>query len=686
MRHRQPLRLLPLLLLTACVSHPPGPRPSAPSDTPRAGLDGRDETIHPGDDFYGYANGGWMKTTEIPADRSAYGAFTILEEEVNKRTVALIQESGKSPSTPEAAMVGAYYEAFMDEEAIESRGLSPLEAELEEIRAISDRTTLARFLGAQLRADVDALNNTEFHTDRLFGVWVAPGFENPERNVAYLMQGGLDMPDRDDYRNSDARAMDLQSKFRAHVVAVLKLAGVPDADPRGTRIDALERRIADAHVSRTDSVDVHKADNPWRVEDFPKQAPGLEWPAFFEAAGLSGQPVIVVWQPAGVTGIARLTGSEPLDVWKDYLVFHAVDRSSALLPRAFAEERFRFHGTALTGALRPRDRWKRAVSATSRDLGDAVGKLYVARYFPAEAKARAQDMVKNIVAAFRERVDGLKWMSPETRDKAKAKLDTLYVGIGYPERWRDYSGLTIDNADALGNAGRSELFEYRSSLARLGQPVDKTAWAMTPQTVNAVNLPLQNALNFPAAILNPPFFDAAADAAQNYGAIGSVIGHEISHSFDDQGSQFDAQGRLANWWTPEDLAHFEAAGNRLVAQYDAYEPLPGLHVNGRLTLSENIADVAGVAAAYDGYRRAAGLATGAAGGLTADQAFFVSYAQTWRRKQRPEALRGLLMGDGHAPGEFRADTVRNLDGWYAAFDVRPGRRLYLAPEDRVRVW
>jgi putative endopeptidase len=360
---------------------------------------------------------------------------------------------------------------------------------------------------------------------------------------------------------------------------------------------------------------------------------------------------------------------------------------SNVLPKAFADERFAFYGTVMTGTTKQRDRWKRAVDATSGGLGDAVGRLYVSKYFPPEAKAEAKKMVANIVAAFRRRIDGLEWMTPATREKAKAKLDTLYVGIGYPENWTDYSSLEIRKDDALGNAQRAELLVLRESLAKLGKPVDKGEWCMTPQTVNAVNLPLQNALNFPAAILNPPFFDASADAAANYGAIGAVIGHEISHSFDDQGAQFDAQGRLANWWTPEDFAHFAAAGAKLVAQYDAYEPLPGLHVNGKLTLSENIADVAGLAASFDGYRTANGGKSGPdAGGFTGDQRFFIAYGQAWRERVRPEALRDGIMTDGHAPAEFRADSVRNMDAWYSAFAIEPGRKLYLAPDSRVKVW
>ena len=647
---------------------------------------GMDTSINPGDDFYAYANGAWIKATPIPADRSAYGVDTIVEEKVNARTAKLIRGAGKSKDA-EARKVGACYAAFMDEETIERKGLRPLKADLDAIAAIADRTALARALGTQLRADVDPLNFTNFHTDRVFGLWVSPDFTRPDHNVPYLLQGGLGLPDRDYYLHTGEKDLELQAKYREHIEAVLKLAHISDAPAKAARIYGLEHKIAEAHGSRTDSEDVHKANNPWPVAEFSHRAPGLDWNAYFQAAGLAGQPFIVVWQPSGVTGTAALVGSEPLDVWKDYLTFRTIDRYAALLPKAFWNERFRFYGTALSGTTKQRARWKRAIDTTNATLGDAVGKMYVARYFSPEAKAAAQAMVRNIVAAFGRRIDHLDWMSPETRAKAKAKLDTLYVGVGYPDHWRDYSGLVIRKDDALGNAQRASLFDYHASLAKLGKPVDKTEWAMEPQTVNAVNLPLQNALNFPAAILNPPFFDVDADPVENYGAIGSVIGHEISHSFDDQGSQFDAQGRLLNWWTPDDFAHFGAAAERLAKQFDAYEPLPGMHINGKLTLGENIADLAGLSASFDGYRRAYGdKQAPAANGFTGDQRFFIAFAQGWRDKERPEALRNALMTDGHAPAEYRGDTVRNLDAWYEAFDVKPERKLYLAPDARVRVW
>lgn len=665
---------------------------AAPKPAPKPhGLDlaGMDRSVDAGDDFFAYANGQWVKSTVIPADRSNWGVFAMLAEEANKRTVGLIQQAGKSKAAKgsEIRKIGDYYAAYMDEKGIEAKELRPLRTELQGIAAIADKAALAHFLGSELRADVDPLNNTNFHTDRLFGLWVSPDFDAPNRNAAYLLQGGLGMPDRDYYLGTDAASTALQAKYRQHIAAILKLAGLSDADARATRIYDLEHRIAEAHLSRTDSEDVHKANNRWTLHDFSAKAPGLDWPRYFEGAALSAQPSLMVWQPGAVTGIAALVEKEPLAEWKDYLTFHAVDRASPLLPKAFVDENFKFYGTALTGTTELRPRWKRAVEATNAAMGDAVGKLYARHYFPPSSKAAAQKMVGNIVAAFANRIDHLDWMAPSTRAKAKAKLDTLYIGIGYPERWRTYSGLQVDRGDALGNARRSELFDYRSSLAKLGKPVDKSEWWMTPQTVNAVNLPLQNALNFPAAILNPPFFDATADPVQNYGGIGTVIGHEISHSFDDQGSQFDARGRLANWWTKEDFAHFTAAADRLAAQFDTYEPLPGLHVNGKLTLSENIADVAGLSASYDGYRKAyGGKAAPTAQGLTGDQRFFLSFAQIWRSKFRPEALRASLMTNGHAPGEYRADTVRNIDAWYAAFDVKPERKLYLPPAERVRVW
>jgi predicted metalloendopeptidase len=397
--------------------------------------------------------------------------------------------------------------------------------------------------------------------------------------------------------------------------------------------------------------------------------------------------VFIVWHPKAVPGLSALAASQPLDAWKDWLAFHAIEQAAAFLPKAFVDERFSFYGKALSGVPELRPRWQRAMDNTSAALGEPVGKLYVERYFPAATKAQVQAMVGDLVQAFAKRIDALAWMSPATKAKAKAKLDTLKVGVGYPDRWLDDSGLEIVKGDALGNEQRAELFAYRRQLGKLQQPVDRGEWWMTPQTVNAVNLPLQNALNFPAAIIQPPYFDPQADAAYNYGSMGATIGHEISHSFDDQGSQFDAEGRLANWWTIEDFGHFKAAGEALAAQFDAYKPFPDLAVNGHQTLSENIADVAGLLAAYDAYRISLhGQPDVVKDGLSGDQRFFISFAQSWRSKIRDAELRREIATDGHAPEQYRADAVRNLDPWYDAFSVHAPQKLYLGPPDRVHVW
>jgi putative endopeptidase len=652
-------------------------------------LEGMDKSVAPGDDFFKHANGAWLRTTAIPPDRGAYGAGTIVSDRTDERTSQLIHETARSGAArgSDAQKIADYHASYLDAAGIEAKGLQPLQPTLDRIAAISDRTSLARVLGGTLRADVDAFNNTNFYTDNVLGLWVAQDLEDTTRYVPFLLQGGLDMPDRAYYVDASPRMEEIRTKCRQHVAAILELAKVPDAGTRAARVFDLERKLAEAHVARQDSEDVKKANNHWKREDFETRAPGLDWGAFFEEAGLAAQREFVVWQPQAVTGLAALAASQPLDAWKDYLVFHAIDHHAAYLPEAFGAERFAFHGTVLTGTPKRRERAKRAVDATNVALGEAVGRLYVERHFPPAAKARVQEIVANIQAAFGRRIDALTWMAPATRAKAKAKLAVLKVGVGYPDRWRDYGGLTIVRGDALGNAQRVELFDYRAALAKLGQPVDRSEWVMTPQTVNAVNLPALNAMNFPAAILQPPYFDPDRPLAMDYGAIGAIIGHEVSHSFDDQGAQFDDAGRLHNWWTPEDLEHFHSSAAKLVKQYDAYRPFPDLAVNGTLTLSENIADVAGLAAAYDAYRASlGGRPAPVVASLTGDQQFFVSFAQSWRAKMRDPLLRQQILGDGHAPNEYRADTVRNLDEWYAAFDVKPGQKMYLAPEDRVRVW
>jgi predicted metalloendopeptidase len=558
---------------------------------------------------------------------------------------------------------------------------------LKEIDAINDRAALARALGSTLRADVDVLNNTNLYTENLFGLWVAQDLSEPTHYSPFLLQGGLGMPDRDYYLNSSQKMADIRTQYQAHIAAVLSLARLGSAQEKAKAIFELERRIAEVHVSRAEDEEVLKGNNHWSAAEFPQRAPGLDWAAFFAAAGLAQQREFVVWQPGAVSGISALTASAPLETWKDYLRFHLIDSLSGYLPKAFVAEQFAFHQHVLSGTPEQESRWKRAVEETNDALGEAVGKLYVAKYFPPEEKARAEAMVRNLVAAFATRIDRLDWMAPGTRAKAKAKLSTLRVGVGYPDHWRDYSGLEVVRGDAFGNARRAQLFDYHLNLNKLGRPVDRDEWAMNPQLVNAVNLPAMNAINFPAAILQPPNFDPQRDPVMDYGAIGAVIGHEISHSFDDQGALFDASGKLQNWWTKEDFAHFEAAGKRLIEQFNAYHPFPDISVNGRQTLSENIADVAGLADSFDAWRLSVhGGAAPTLEGFSGEQLFFLSFAQTWRHKTREPALRRQVVTDGHAPAEYRADTVRNLDAWYDAFKVVAGEKLYLAPGDRVRVW
>ncbi len=648
-----------------------------------------DRSVKPGDNWYEYCNGEWLKRTEIPPDRSRIGVFNKLADLSDKRTAGLIEETAKSnaPAGSNERKIADLYNSYMDEAGIEAKGLAPLKPHLEAIAAIQDKKTLAYALGQTLRADVDALNNTNFHTSHLFGLWVAPGFQDSERYTPYLLQGGLQLPDREYYLADNAHMKEVLTKYQAHVSTMLKLAGFTDTDARAQRIVELEHAIAEKHLSLAENEDIHKANNTWTQADFNSKAPGLDWGEYFHGAGLSKQASFIVWQPTAFAGESALVASTPLDTWKDWLAYHTIEEYAPYLPKALADERYAFFGAVLQGAPQQRPRWQRGVVIVNRQLGDAVGEIYAKRYFPPEAKAQVQAMVSNIIAVYHKRIADLSWMDPKTKAEAQAKLDSLYVGIGYPETWVNYSNYEVKPDGIFGNMWRGNLFEYERQVGRLGKPVDRHEWSMDPQTVNAVNLPLQNALNFPAAILQPPFFDPKAPAAANYGAIGSVIGHEISHTFDTEGSTFDAKGQLRNWWTPADLAHFEAATTKLVEQYDTYKPFPDLHVNGKQTIAENIADVSGLAASYDGYHASLKDKTAPEqNGFTGDQQFFIAFGQDYASKTRDAALRQQVMVDPHSPAQFRADTVRNIDGWYSAFDVKPGQTLYLTPDERVRIW
>ncbi len=648
-----------------------------------------DKSVKPGDDFFMYANGTWFKTSEIPADRGSIGAFYVTQQELEKRKDALMAEIAKSEPAAGSneAKLKAFREAFMDQAGIDQRTLPALKADIDRFMAIADKKALASAIGSTIRADIDPLNATDLHSENLFGIFVTQSMSDPGRNVPYLLQGGIGLPDRDYYLSSDGEMAKIRDAYRPFIAKMLGQAGLDNAEARAKRVYDLERKIAAAHATIVETEDSNKANNPWSQADFAKRAPGMDWNAFFQGAQLATVPTIVVWHPEPTRKLSALVASEPLDAWKDWLAFHQIIQSGPVLPTEMHKEDFAFFGTTLNGTPQERARDKQLQDNLDWLMGDAVGQLYVAKYFPKESKEDIDRMVSGIKAAFDKRIAALDWMDPATKKEARAKVTSMRVGIGYPDKWRDYSSLEIRPDDTYGNYHRAQQFEYRHQLAKLGQAPDRAEWWMVPQIVNALNIPLQNALNFPAGILEPPFYHPGSDPAANYGAIGAVIGHEVSHSFDNLGSTFDSAGRLRNWWTPADLAKFNQAGQALVAQYNAYEALPGLRLNGRQTLAENIADVAGLAAAYDAYRASlGGKEAPVIDGFTGDQRFFIAYAQTWASKMREAALRGRIATDGHAPGQYRALTVRNLDAWYTAFDVKPGDKLYLAPEKRVKVW
>lgn len=683
---------LSTILLAVAIAIPAFAQQAQPAQQPEQHgiqVQNMDRSVNPGNDFYHYANGDWIKRTEIPPDRAGIGVFTKLSDLANKRTAAIIEDASKSnaPAGSDSRKIADLYNSYMNEAAIEKRGLDPLKPHLKAVADIKDKKQLSRALGETLRQDVDPMNNTNYHTPNLFGLWVGPGFNDSAHYVPYLLQGGIVLPDREYYLGTSAHMKDIRSKYQAHVAEMFKLAGFDNPGVRAKRVVDLEHAIAEKQIPLEENENIHKANNSWKMADFATKAPGLDWTEYFKAAGLDKQPGFMIWQPTAFTGESSLVASQPLDAWKDWLAYHLIEDYAPVLPKSLAEERFNFFGKELSGVSQQRPRWQRGVAVVNGLLGDAVGQIYAKRYFPPESKATAQEMVSNIIAAFEKRIDSLDWMAASTKSEAKAKLKTLYVGIGYPETWQDYSAYQVKPDDIFGNLWRGTEYNYHYWMNRIGKPVDKHWWSMTPQTVNAVNLPLQNALNFPAAILEPPFFDAKAPAAANYGAIGTIIGHEISHTFDSEGSAFDSQGRVRNWWTPEDFKHFEASTAKLVAQYNDYHPFPDLSLNGKQTLAENIADVAGLAASYDGYKASLhGKTAPEQDGFTGDQQFFIAFGQNWGANTRPAALRQQIMTDSHSPSQYRADTVRNNDAWYPAFNVKLGETLYLAPPDRVNIW
>ena len=661
------------IVVAEVASEPPPPAPVAQLGSFGFDTAGMDSTVLPGDNFYSYANGTWAKNTPIPADKANYGMFTLLDDLSRDRTKTLIESSAQDSSS----RIGAVYASFMDQAAIEAKGLTPFEPWLGQIRGIKSKAALPAIYAAAGKMGVGTP----------FGGYVGQDDKNPDQYILTLAQAGLGMPDRDYYLKTDPKLAETKAKYLQHLTNVLSLAGESNAAARAKAILALETQIAAASWTRIDSRDATKTYNKMTLVQLAKSSPGFNFAEMIRESSAQGVRSLIVSQPSAIAKIASLVNKASLGVLKDQLLIRSLDSYSAYLPTAFDKESFAFYGTALGGTPEQEARWKRGVDFTTGVLGDDVSKLYVAKYYPPETKAAADQLVKNVIAAMDRRIDKLEWMAPETKVKAHAKLAAFTPKIGYPDRWRDMSGLVVNRGDLVGNAMRSIAFDYAYNIGKLGQPIYRWEWGMTPMTVNAYANFGMVEIVFPAAILQPPFFDPNADPAINYGGIGAVIGHELSHHFDDQGAKYDAGGRLSDWWTKADVTAFTSRLDRLGKQYDAYEPLPGMHVQGKLTMGENVADLAGLSLAHDAYLASLGGATPPViDGTTGDQRFYLGWAQVWRRKYREANLRQRLLTDPHSPSEQRVAVVRNMDPWYTAFGVQPGQTLYLAPEARVRIW
>jgi putative endopeptidase len=671
---------------TTPVSKPAATPPAKRADGPEIGawgfdLKGMNTSVSPGQSFMEYANGTWLKTTQIPPDKSNYGMFIALDDRSQERTKQIIQ-TASGPAGSEAQKIADYYKSFMDEAAIEAKGAEPIKPELEKIAAIKDAKGLVTRFAEHLRTGRKAP----------FGVYVDQDDKAPDKYLTMLVQSGLGLPDRDMYDEKKAQFAPIREGYKKYVAAMFGLIGMQDGEKRAAAVYALEEKIAAVSWSRTQNRDPEKRYNKRKMAQLATLAPGVDWKTFFETVGIKEAQLNFV-QPSAIAGIAKLVKSEPVDLWKDYLTLHLLTASAPYLSKAFVDTRFEMYGKVLSGTPQNKERWKRGVDEVTAAMGEAVGKIYVEKHFTPETKAKADELVKNLLAAMGQRLDALPWMGAKTKQKAKAKLATYNPKIGYPTKWRDYSGLEVVAGDVLGNDVRASQFEFQRMIDKLGKPVDRDEWGMTPMTVNAYYNANLNEIVFPAAILQPPFFDPFADPAVNYGGIGAVIGHEISHGFDDQGAKFDAKGALANWWTKQDRTKFDAAKKALIAQYNAYCPIPAKDgkpqqcVKGEMTLGENIADLAGLTVAYQAYKLSlGGKEAPVIDGLTGDQRFFLGWAQVWRRLYRDQEYANRLVTDVHSPSEFRVAVVRNLDAFYEAFKPSEKDALFLAPDKRVRMW
>jgi putative endopeptidase len=675
-------------LLTACAGQAPKPSaapvpaamPVAPA--PKSGLDmaGFDRNVRPQDDLYRFVGGNWLAHTEIPPDRSNYGSFIILDdeahEEVKDLIVAASQQPNRAPRS-DAQKVGDYYNAYMDTARAESLGLTPLREELQRIDAIVTARDVARYIGHAQRIGVA----------QPFFWFSGPDNKNSSVYIGSIYQNGLTMPDRDYYLNPDAKYAEFRAKFASYVEQMLARAGERNAKSGAARISALETRMANYQWTKVQNRDPVKTYNPMSLPEYQQLAPNFDWLAFFDGLGAPVQKMDIS-QPTFIKGIAQLVKTVPVSDWKLYFKFQLLDDYAPLLSAQFADLEFDFHQRTLNGVPEPKPRWRLAVESMDNNMGEMLGRMFVEAHFPPEAKRRMLELVGNLLKTFDTSIDGLEWMSPATKAEAKKKLSKITVKIGYPDKWRDYSAFVVKGDDLVGNVMRGQEFELKRNIARAGGPVDKGEWLMTPQTVNAYYNPTTNEITFPAAILRPPFFDMNADDAVNYGGIGCVIGHEVSHGFDDSGRQFDGDGNLRDWWTADDAAKFKQRADALAAQFDGYSVLDNRHINGKLTLGENIGDLSGMAISFKAYKLSlGGKPAPEIDGFTGEQRFFFGWAQVWRRKYRDEDLLKRLLTDPHSPSEFRSNgPTSNVDAFFEAFDLKPTDRMYRPPGERVKIW
>jgi len=659
--------------------------PSAAPDlskAPRMGtwgfdLAGRDTATTPGQDFYQYANGGYLKTLDIPADRSRFGAFDSLNELSQGRMHAVVDKTAADKAAAgERGQVGGLYRAFMDEAKVEALGKKPLAADLAAIRAEKTRADIARSMGASLHG----------FGGSVFGAQVQPDAKDPDHYVVYLGQAGLGLPNRDYYL--EASFAPQKAKYETYVAKILTLAGWPNPAANAKAIVAMETEIAKVSWTPAEQRDDNAMYNPYPAAKLAELAPGFEWAAFMAGAGLTKADHVVVQEKSAFPKIAAIYAKSPVETLTAWQAFNLADQAAPYLPKAFDQAHWEFRTATLDGAKAQQPRWKRGVRLVDGQIGEALGKIYVQAYFPAQSKAKMVALVGDIRTAMKGRIERLDWMSPATKAKAQEKLAAVSVKIGYPDKWRDYSGLSITDADLYGDVKRSIDFDWTFRVGRLGGPVDKSEWGMTPPTINAYYNPVGNEIVFPAAILQPPFFDPDGDMAVNYGGVGAVIGHELTHGFDDSGRRYDATGKLTDWWTAEDAAKFQAEAVKLGKQYAAFEVLPGAKINGDLTMGENIADLGGLLLALDAYHASLhGQPAPIVDGLTGDQRVFMGWAQVWRARTRDDAMRRQLVSDPHSPERARVDVpMRNIDAFYTAFGLKAGDGMYVAPADRVRIW